>query len=106
MADLIQRKRAELFAKRRSLSEQLAVWTAASAAGQPLEKHSSQVRRLSAQLDGLLGKLDANLGRMGDDDWLRRGREIECVVLELHRVWEFFRAKLAQRHDPGVRPHL
>jgi hypothetical protein len=41
-----------------------------------------------------------------EDTVLTEGRNIESLILGIRRIWEFFRAKLVQRHDNGQRVFL
>jgi hypothetical protein len=89
-----QRKRAELLAKLRSVTAELDLWLADSGAGRRVEKHHSQVRRVVAQLRPLADRVEQSIeGGDVSSRWLA----LEEEVLDLHRVWGFFREKLALR---------
>ncbi|QJY47943.1 hypothetical protein [Pseudonocardia broussonetiae] len=94
-AGYAQRRRAELGHARDSLRAEWAYWQAATAPGEDLEKHNTQigsvVRLLGAGMDGL--------------DTTRPGDPAEAI-LDLHHVWDFYRAKLALRSVAPVRRFL
>ncbi|MDT0479746.1 hypothetical protein [Streptomyces doebereineriae] len=79
----------------RSLNRETARFEEATMAGQPLEKHHSQVaslvQMLKTSLDDLERLPDANLPEL---------------VLDLHHVWDFFRSKLILRCLPQYRGFL
>lgn len=104
-AALTHRKLADTQAKSKALRQQLEHWRGLSASGKLLEKHHSQVLRISACLDGLLDRIDEELNRNGMDI-VAQGRAIEEKLLGAHTIWEFFRSKLAQRLDNTLRDHL
>ena len=96
---LVTRKKIELKKKLSSLQQELAEWRAESKESGPLEKHNSQIHRVTVRLEGLQKEMLKELGVLeGDPSRLLAGaRELEEAVLEAHRVWEFFRSKLSMR---------
>lgn len=100
------RKLAELSAKLASLRAELAQWRGESEAGRPLEKHHSQIRRITGRLDVLADLVGAELVRVSIDDLVGHWQEIELALLDVHHVWDFFRAKFATRYAPELRDVL
>jgi len=88
------RKRAELLAKLRSVAEELEDWHAAVGVDRTMQRHWSQVRKVIGDLRPLVARVDADI-RSSDVGvcWL----QLEARVLDLHRVWGFFRDKLMLR---------
>jgi hypothetical protein len=102
------RKLASLRAKLSSLDTEFAHWRAESEAGKPLAKHNSQIRRVTAPLDVLRLRIEKRLDDLvsspgGADD---RVADIEMMILDVHRIWEFFRSKLSQRYVDWFRTFL
>lgn len=97
------RKRAELSAKVASLRAEFSYWRAESEDGHPLEKHHSQIRRVTARLDVLADLVDEEIARA---DPVRGGQEIELRLLDVHHLWDFFRTKLAMRYPVWLRDFL
>lgn len=103
-----ERKLAALRAKVSSLDTEFAHWRAQSEANKPLAKHHTQIRRVTGPLDVLRLKIAQQLDDMaaspgGPDD---RVADIETMILDVHRIWEFFRSKLSQRYVDWFRPFL
>ncbi len=73
---------------------ELAFWQTQAEDGGPLEKHQSQIDRLVNQLQPVAGLVRGDI-RTADlrEDW----PTLETQVLDLHRIWQFFREKLALR---------
>ncbi len=97
---LAQRKQAELYRKLDSLEQEFQYWRDQSEKDKQLEKHHTQIRRVTLQLEGLqqatrteLAQLDSN----GGGSVLSQARAIEQRILEVHRIWEFFRSKFVLR---------
>jgi hypothetical protein len=97
--DLSQRKKIELQQKLASLQTEFKNWRDKSKAYQPLEKHHSQIHRVTLQLEGLNDQVKAELDQLPNTGTgvLSKARELEYAILESHRVWEFFRSKLSLR---------
>lgn len=93
------RKLAELQAKLEGLKHELSHWRARSQVRQPLEKHRSQIRRISKRIEGRLAAMEEQMEDHGLKA-LPRSREMEQQLLEAHTIWGFFRNKLALRLDP------
>ena len=99
-----ERKRVELAAKVAGLGQEFAEWRELSEPGGRLEKHCTQVRRVTDELTALLPQLTARVD--GGGSLLATWAATERMVLELHRIWEFFRLKLALREVPMFRRYL
>jgi hypothetical protein len=100
-----ERKRHELQLKLESITTDFDDWRARTKEGAPLEKHHSQVKRMTTQLSRLHASTSASL-KDADFDVLEVARAIELDVLALHRIWDFFRVKLSQRSIERLRPFL
>jgi hypothetical protein len=90
-----QRKEAELLAKLASIDAELEYWQAQAGPQGILAKHNSQLARVASQLTPVLARVRADIeaAELGAT-WPRFERQI----LDLHRVWDFFREKLALRY--------
>jgi hypothetical protein len=104
---LSERKSVELRRKAWSLRAEFRYWREQSAPGQRLERHCSQIRRVTRQIAkaqvAVLREVKAvsESGQIVSD-----AQRLEEVVLELHRIWEFFRRKFALRHVPWFTTYL
>ncbi len=85
-----------------ALRDDFGGWCARTGAGTPLEVHYSQVRRLTALLEGLVKSILKKL----DAEDIRSLCEAEADILSVRRVWEYFRAKLFQRENPMLNARL
>jgi hypothetical protein len=94
---LSDRRRAELRAKLASVELEFQRWHDASEPGQPLRKHNSQIRRVTRCLDAMRARIGRDVEAAAGDDVLARARHLERSILELHRLWDYFRGKLALR---------
>lgn len=104
---LESRKHQELTLKLASIRDDLAAWRKASAENGPYEKHNSQIARLATRLEAAQRALEEQLETAKRNEAvLSTCRSLELQVLELFRIWDFFRSKLAQRALPQWRPHL
>jgi hypothetical protein len=105
---LVERKKLELDAKSQALAGELAHWRAVSAANQPYEKHHSQIARISARLESVIGGITKEIAALNDgtDAVLIAGQRIEERLLAAHLVWDFFRSRLAMRGDAFLRTYL
>ncbi|MBO3743234.1 hypothetical protein [Actinoplanes flavus] len=98
-----ERKLAELTAKIAGLREEFTHWRSESSAGRPLEKHYSQIERITARLDTFTELLIRDLT---DENILTRWQGIELSLLDVHHLWDFFRGKFAARYVPWLRDVL
>lgn len=82
------------------LRDELARWRALSDAdGAQLARHCSQIDRIAGALEAGLSELDGELeGVSGAElDVIEECALLQSKVLDLHRAWEYYRSKLAQR---------
>jgi hypothetical protein len=100
------RKRAELAHKLGSIEAEFDRWREVSAPAQPLEKHHTQVLRITKTLRAFADGVEADLGEDGDAAAFARMPELEVEILEVHRLWDYFRVKLAQRNVEWLKSHL
>lgn len=96
-------KLAALRRKLAGLRQELAVWRRESERGERLEKHHTQIRRVARQLDAFAGEVEGRIEALAGDPsaLLADGYSVERMVLDLNRIWEFFRSKLALRYVPA-----
>jgi hypothetical protein len=94
---LTDRRRAELHAKLASVKLEFGRWRDASEQGQPLRKHYRQIRRVTKALDAMCMRIAQDVEAAAGDDVLAQARQLERSILELHRLWDYFRSKLALR---------
>ena len=102
------RKSVELQAKLAGLQQEFRDWTAASAKGGPLRKHATQLQRLIQQLGGMADGVQAQLAAVPatPDGVLAQARIMQLRILEVHRLWDYFRGKLALRYVPWFADYL
>jgi hypothetical protein len=105
---LIESKTREIALRLRSLTDEFEYWRGRSAQSNPLEKHDSQIRSVTSQLEGLRDRLAGSLQAESTAGVtpLAAGQRVERDLLELFRIWEFFRAKFAQREITRLRNYL
>jgi len=107
MIALAERKQIALQAKIASLHAEFGHWSALSEPGAAFEKHQTQIIALIGHLEGLwVQTRDIFEEAQCSGSVLAQSPNIESLLLGLRRIWEFFRAKLAQRHDPEMRKFL
>jgi hypothetical protein len=102
---LAQRKRVELEEKLSSLAGEFEHWQSL-VKEKEFEKHASQVARVTGPLGKASRKLDVELGSVSDARVLAECRRFEQQILAVHRIWEFFRAKLLLRRSGLFRDYL
>ena len=56
-----------------------------------------QIRRVTKALDAMRIRIEQDVEAAAGDDVLARARRLERSILELHRLWDYFRSKLALR---------
>lgn len=105
---IVERKAVELHDKLAGVSSEFARWLDDGGAGRPLRKHHTQLLRLTDQLGGLVDAMDDELAaaRLDGDDVLEVGRNLQLRILEVHRVWDFYRSKFGLRYVEWFREHL
>jgi hypothetical protein len=96
MMNIREKKRAEIMRRLSALGSELDTWQEQSQPKKPFAAHQSQILRISNQLRGLEGEIVKRIA--ASKDLLDEGKQIQRMSLELHRIWEFFRSKLAQRN--------
>ncbi len=103
-----ERKLVELERKLSSIDLEFRHWMDETSAEGPLPKHNSQVRRITRQLGAFTESLGTWLQELKQDRdrLLRESRSVESMILDVHRIWEFFRSKLAQRYVEWFRDFL
>jgi hypothetical protein len=96
---LAERKAIELVQKLDSLAAEFKDWRDRSEERQPLEKHHFQIRRITDQLNGFRQEIADRLGEVAKHPIksLAQCRKLELDILDIHRIWHFFRTKLALR---------
>jgi hypothetical protein len=95
-ASLADRRLAELHTKLNSVELEFQHWRDASDPGQPLRKHHSQIRRVTKALDAMRTRIAQDV-EAADSNILAQARQLERSILELHRLWDYYRSKLALR---------
>jgi hypothetical protein len=105
---LAARKVAALEGKLTSLTWEFERWQAESAQGKSLEKHHSQIRRVCDHIRECEALVLRDLEKVREQPGtaLEAGRQIEELILEVHRLWHFFRSKLALRTVPWMHGFL
>jgi hypothetical protein len=93
-------RRIELQQKLSSVDGEFARWHDDSAQGKLLRKHHFQVRRITDVLSGAIGKIRSDLDALqpAGTDLDQRLQKIHLAILEVHRIWEYFRSKLIFRY--------
>ncbi|MCE6998162.1 hypothetical protein LZG04_25680 [Saccharothrix sp. S26] len=102
----VDRKVAELRHKLAGIDADFARWRAETEPGRPLRKHHTQVVRLTDRLGGVVARIAAELDAVAGDDVLRECRRLQLRMLEVHRLWDFYRSKLNLRYVEWYRPFL
>ncbi len=103
LPNLLNLKIGALRLKYQSIETELLAWQKLTAEGQPLEKHNSQVRRISSGLAGMIEVVGAEIEKLVGLDlatFFPQARRAEFLVLEIHRTWHYFRQKLTTRQAP------
>lgn len=102
------RKMAELSEQLRGVESDFAHWSGETAEGSPLCKHHNQMGRLTEQLRGMTGRIDEELRAIAQDgdDVLRQCRRLQKRILEVHRIWDYFRSKFGQRYVSWYQGYL
>ena len=101
-------RRIELEEKLAALSAELEEWRRASAPNTDLEKHQSQIARTTATLDVLVGAASRKLKELEEQPAPEPADAfvLERTILDLHRLWDFFRGKFALRSMEWYRRRL
>jgi hypothetical protein len=98
------RKQAEVERKLTALDEEFQRWLAATSGVKPaFPKQHTQVRAVVSRLRGFQ---EAVRDMMAEHPSFSTAREMARTLLAIHRIWEFFRAKLAQRYETAFAGYL
>jgi hypothetical protein len=102
------RTAAELLAKLTGLKSELDAWQAAtSGTDGPLRRHHTQVQAVAGTFEQASADLAAQLADADEGLWiLERAGAIDRQIMDLHRLWGFFRAKFALRYVPWLEAPL
>jgi hypothetical protein len=105
---LARRKLAELHAKLDGIALEFDRWRADAERGRPLRKHQKQICRLTDQLRGVADDVGQRVAALSldDDDVLIKSRELQTRMLEVHRLWDYFRSKLNLRYVDWISGYL
>lgn len=107
--DISERKQFEMGKKLESLAREFKHWRDESENFKPLQKHHTQIRRITYQLEGMHTAILEELKTVSNgkkEDILSKAGELEMDILEVHRIWEFFRSKLVLRSVGWFNPYL
>jgi hypothetical protein len=102
------RKRAEIEQKLAGIHSEFAHWVAETGKGKPLRKHQSQIQRLTDQLGGMADGVAKKAKKIpaDGDSLLAHSRSLQLRILEVHRLWDYFRSKLSVRYVTGLADYL
>jgi len=102
------RKRAEIDQKLAGIRSEFAHWIAETGKGRPLRKHQSQIQRLTDQLGGMADGVAKKVEEIpaDSDTLLAHSRSLQLRILEVHRLWDYFRSKLSLRYVTGLADYL
>jgi hypothetical protein len=94
------RKVRELQEKLAGIGVEFDGWLADAKTGKPLRKHRTQIERLTNQLRGMVDDIDNRIRHVSldDDDVMATCRQLQREMLEVHRLWDYFRSKLSLRY--------
>lgn len=107
MNALLARKRVELERKLGAVTTSVEAWRTVSATGKAHQRHHSQVKRIAEVIAEYQRLLTQRLPAADDEARLLAESEgLARATVDLHRIWEFFRAKLAQRDVATLWTHL
>jgi hypothetical protein len=93
-----ERKGVEIQSKLTSLETEFRHWRDEASADGPLEKHHTQVEAVTQELEVPIERLRVRLDGLTGRELLAKGGAIEGEILDLHRIWDHFRSKLALRY--------
>lgn len=85
-----------------NLERSFQVWELQSADGKPFRKNNRQLKAIFVVLRRMLASVEP----LGSSQTLGGLRNAEKGLLAVHRIWEYFRSKLAQRLDPLLGKYL
>jgi hypothetical protein len=96
MSELLARRLQEVKDQLAVLPDELTYWASLTAAGEPYEKHHSQIVALSRQMLDLNARVEQSWNNATDFAALTRARD-QCAAV--HGVWNYFREKFVLRAD-------
>ena len=102
------RTAAELLGKLKGLKSELDAWQAATSADDGwLRRHHTQIQAVAGTLRVASAGLANQLDGADQGLWiLDRAGHIDRQIMDLHRLWGFFRAKFALRYVPWLETSL
>jgi hypothetical protein len=101
------RTAAELRAKLTGLTAELGDWRNAAGREQPLRRHHTQIEAVAGTLGQAAADLTGKLNGADQGTWiLDRAGAIDSQIMDLHRLWGFFRGKFALRYVPWLEAPL
>jgi hypothetical protein len=101
------RTKAELRAKLAGLDAELDAWLAATAEMGMLRRHHTQIQAVAGTLKQVSADLAVQFDGADQGLWiLDRIRSVDRRVMDLHRLWGFFRTKFALRYVPWLEAPL
>ena len=103
----LARTRAELPAKLTGLDSELDAWLAATTEQGVLRRHHTQIQAVAGSLKQASAELAVPFTDPDPGLWiLDRARAVDRRIMDLHRLWSFFRAKFALRYVPWLETPL
>ncbi|HEX6519036.1 MAG TPA: hypothetical protein VF070_03360 [Streptosporangiaceae bacterium] len=101
------RTAAELQARLAGLDSELDAWLAATTKEGLLRRHHTQIQAVTGTLKQVSADLAGQFDRTNPGLWmLDRIRSVDRRIMDLHRLWGFFRAKFALRYVPWLEAPL
>lgn len=101
------RTRAELLAKLTGLDSELDTWLAATTGQGVLRRHHTQIQAVAGSLKRASADLAVPFTDPDPGLWiLDRTRAVDRRIMDLHRLWGFFRTKFALRFVPWLETPL
>lgn len=101
---LLKRRATELEDYRQALKREFADWRSRAQEGQPLEKHHTQVEHITNSLELFLDQSGAPASQGATA--FQENERIFRRILGAHRLWDYFRSKLALRDVQWLRDDL
>jgi hypothetical protein len=97
---MAERKVFELEEKVAGVGGEFDAWLADAEGGKPLRKHRTQIRRLTDQFRGMTDDIGGRIESVSldDDQVLTACRQLQREMLEVHRLWDYYRSKLNLRY--------
>lgn len=101
------RTKAELLDKLAGLDSELDAWLGSTTEQGMLRRHHTQIQAVAGTLKQVSADLAAQFADSDQGLWiLDRIRSVDRQVMDLHRLWGFFRTKLALRYVPWLEEPL